>query len=451
MNTTTETYAAVVLLLVIVGVAALAIFSPPARRIMARALAASLRYLGRRMRGVLRTVLIYRRDWYAGMTNLSLTGHHVVKVKNPTTGKRERKTETAYPEIRRMVSSKTTDRFRIVMLPGQTITEWAPKSEALAVLYGADQCRIRTLRPARITLSRKRRRTLDVTMLRRDPLRKAVMAWPLPTAPSSIDFKRLPVATDENGDAFYLRLLGTHLLIVGATGAGKGSAIWSPIEQLAPAIGAGLVRLLGIDPKALELAMGERLFDETVIGSDGEAMAALLEKGVGIMNDRKTRMSGKSRLHTPTVAEPLWVIVIDEVLALTSAVKDRKIKDRIEQAFTLLLSQGRALGISLVLASQDPRKDGMPWRGLVPTKCLLRVNEAADVDMVMGAGARARGALADQIEDCDDTPGTAYMWGEGIREPQRIRFPYVSDDRLRELQDRYGRPAPTLELVKDAS
>ena len=52
----------------------------------------------------------------------------------------------------------------------------------------------------------------------------------------------LPVARGENGRTWRLQLLGTHVLAVGATGAGKGSVIWSILVGLAPSIAAGLSR-----------------------------------------------------------------------------------------------------------------------------------------------------------------------------------------------------------------
>ena len=49
---------------------------------------------------------------------------------------------------------------------------------------------------------------------------------------------------------------GTHVLVAGATGAGKGSIIWSTIRGLLPAVRAGLVEIWALDPKLMELSFG---------------------------------------------------------------------------------------------------------------------------------------------------------------------------------------------------
>ena len=55
--------------------------------------------------------------------------------------------------------------------------------------------------------------------------------------------------------------LGHHLLVAGATGAGKGSALWSVIAGLAPAVKTGQVRLCVVDPKGgMERGAGAPLF-----------------------------------------------------------------------------------------------------------------------------------------------------------------------------------------------
>jgi DNA segregation ATPase FtsK/SpoIIIE-like protein len=58
---------------------------------------------------------------------------------------------------------------------------------------------------------------------------------------------------------------------------------------------------------------------------------------------------------SPTVTDPLVVIIIDELANLTAYLTDRQLKDRIKAALGIVLSQGRAVGVHVVAAIQDPR------------------------------------------------------------------------------------------------
>lgn len=167
------------------------------------------------------------------------------------------------------------------------------------------------------------------------------------------------------------------------------------------------------------------LFDRFTYGgptADGaawqEGAALLLEDAVTLMQDRAARCRGVVRLHTPTGAEPL-VVVVDEVAALTAYVTDNAIKKRLASALSLLLSQGRAVGVTVVAATQDARKEVLGIRDLFPTRVALRSAEPEQADIVLGAGARNRGAHTDQISD--RTPGVGYVALEGLSEPVRVR------------------------------
>jgi S-DNA-T family DNA segregation ATPase FtsK/SpoIIIE len=275
-------------------------------------------------------------------------------------------------------------------------------------------------------------------LLVRDPLVRLVR--PFPSGPD-VDLAGLPVAVGEDGLTHRLRLLGTHLLIVGATGSGKGSVLWSLIHALAPAVQAGTVALWVVDPKGgMELAGGRGLFARFCHGAPDEqqdgrtavdvvshelAYAEVLEDAVCVMRNRQAALRGVTRLHTPTPREPLIVIVVDELAALTAYVTDRDAKRRIAAALALLLSQGRAVGVSVVAALQDPRKEVLPARDLVPTRVALRLTDDQQVDMVLGDGARRRGAAADRIPD--QLPGVGYLTVDGLSEPARVRFTYLTD------------------------
>jgi DNA segregation ATPase FtsK/SpoIIIE, S-DNA-T family len=253
-----------------------------------------------------------------------------------------------------------------------------------------------------------------------DPLAPVVV---LP-APESVDLAAVPIGIREDGTPWTARLRGSHTLVAGATGAGKGSVLWSLIRGLSPAVRAGLVRLWVLDPKGgMELAAGAPLFDRFAHDT-AAAMADVLEDAVQVMQARAGRLRGVTRLHEPTVAEPLIVVLVDELASLT-AYAERDDRRRIGAALSLLLSQGRAVGVVVVAALQDPRKEVLPFRDLFPTRIALALVEAEQTDLVLGRGARARGADCSRIPLT--TPGIGWVWCDGETEPTRVRAGWVSD------------------------
>ena len=90
-----------------------------------------------------------------------------------------------------------------------------------------------------------------------------------------------------------------------------------------------------IDPKGgMELAAGRPLFDRFAYGDAATSPAAtrprlaeLLEDAVAEMRRRADRLRGITRLHTPTTVEPLIVLLIDELAALTAWITDRTMRE----------------------------------------------------------------------------------------------------------------------------
>ncbi len=146
-------------------------------------------------------------------------------------------------------------------------------------------------------------------------------------------------------------------------------------------------------------------------------------------------------LHQATVASPHLLLLVDELATLT-AFAERKVMSRFDHALGLLLTQGRACGISVVSAVQDPGKDVVGWRDLFPTRVALRLDNPVQVDMVLGDGARDRGARADHISEL--TPGVAYIRTVGTRQVQRVRSSYLSDA---DIDDLMGAAAAPLDPV----
>jgi S-DNA-T family DNA segregation ATPase FtsK/SpoIIIE len=215
------------------------------------------------------------------------------------------------------------------------------------------------------------------------------------------------------------------VLVAGATGSGKGSVLWSIIASLAPGVRAGSVRLLVIDPKGgMEFGRGQKLF--TGFAHDnGEHTLGLLRAVTTVMQQRAQRLRGQTRLHTPTIAEPLIVLIVDEIASLTAYLGDRKTRAEVEQLLGLLLSHGRAVGVSVIAAVQDPSKDVLPIRQLFSIRVGLRMTESTQTTMVLGAAAREAGAVCDQIPTT--TPGVGYVCADGSAEPVRVRAFHVTD------------------------
>ena len=143
---------------------------------------------------------------------------------------------------------------------------------------------------------------LILELVRRDALAAIIPALPVH---AHVNFKALPVGRCEDGTIWRVRLLGTHLLIAGSTGAGKASLVWGIIRALLPAMARGLVRVHGADPKRMELAYGRAIFDTySTYDSDPAAIADMLDQAVTDMQDRADRLAGRQRDHTPTAAEP---------------------------------------------------------------------------------------------------------------------------------------------------
>lgn len=379
-----------------------------------------------RIRGRWRAARVYRYRWQPAMV---------------TTGLAMRADGTEYlPRLVSVRSTGSVDVVRVRMLPGQTFTDWAGNAPRLAQTFGALDCRVRTV-PRRV-------HDLALWFLTEDPLTEAVQPFDPKDPP---DLAALPVALGEDGLVHKVRLLGAHLLVVGATGSGKGSVIWSLIHAVAPGIRDGLVQVWAVDPKGgMELAPGRALFARFVYGDPDEGtlyeldFAHVLEDAVFVMRRRQATLRGHTRLHTPTKAEPLVVVVIDELASLTAYVVDRDAKRRITSALSLLLSQGRAVGVSVVGAVQDPRKDVVSMRDLFPTRILLRVTEPEHVGLTLGPGTRDRGARADLIDEA--TPGVAYIGRDGLTEPVRVRFAHVSDHHIATLTHQYS-PRPQLAVA----
>jgi S-DNA-T family DNA segregation ATPase FtsK/SpoIIIE len=337
---------------------------------------------------------------------------------------------TLLPVLGKVTATRFTDRVTVRLVSGQSADDFASRAPNLAQGFGSVLCRVRSAAPGALVLE----------FVRRDALAAIIPA--LPIAERS-DLRALPVGVREDGQPWLVQVHGTHVLIAGATGAGKASLLWGLIRAMLPAIAAGLVRVHAADPKLMELAYGRALFDRYGrYAADPEAIALMLENAVTEMQARAAMFAGKHRDHAPTTEHPFVVILVDEVAFLTAYLPDRQLRDRVKAALATLTTQGRAVGFCVIAALQDPRKEVMSIRNLFPDRIAMRLDEPEQVDMVLGDGARDRGATADLIStDPAIGAGVAYVRLQDDPDPVRVRAAWVSDDDIRAMAAEYAPPS----------
>lgn len=327
-----------------------------------------------------------------------------------------------YPRLMRVERWAHLDRLTVKLPLGMAPTRMRAVAVELGHSYRRLDCRVRSYKPGLV----------HVDMMYVDLL-EAVVDANLPAVDDDVDFEALTIGLKETGEPWVVKLLGTHWLIGGATGAGKGSVLWSLILATGPAIRTGLCQWWIIDPKGgMEFGgPGEPLYHRFA-ADDAEGQAKLLRDLVGVMRARQAQVRGKTRKVEPSLKHPLVCLVIDEFAAIVSYSNGSKqLRWEMVHHINLLLTQGRALGIVVVGALQDARKSVLENRDLFPTRVALRLD---DPDTVLGRGAGAKGARTAEVR----LPGVGFAWEDGSEEPMRTRAGFVSDTTIAKAAGMYA-------------
>jgi DNA segregation ATPase FtsK/SpoIIIE, S-DNA-T family len=334
------------------------------------------------------------------------------------------------PKVLGVRSGASWDEVRVRLVPGQKPEDVDEVARALASARQVQRCQVRELTPNVVSIDFQRRNLLVDSVACPDLTDLAGVEG------TAVDLRRVFSGRTEYGQDWYVPLAGGHTLVVGSSGAGKNSVMWCPLVSIAPAIRDGLVRVSGIDPKGMELAYGRGIFARyAVTGTDA---LAVLEELVAGMDVRKTEFAGRVRSVPISPEHPLELLEFDEIGALTKYT-DRKTRDAITEKVALLTTQGRALGFTVRGYVQEPTKETVPVRELFPRRVCLRVSAKSHVGMVLGEQAFERGAWANRIGESE--AGVGYVFGEGIREPLRIRAGWVPDEIIKQLETFVTAPA----------
>jgi len=190
------------------------------------------------------------------------------------------------------------------------------------------------------------------------------------------------------GDAYTFELNKMpHLLVAGATGAGKSVCINTIIVSILYKAKPDEVKFILIDPKKLELAAYKSLVGYHLITAPNleEYVMTTAENAVGILDSAITEMERRFQVFADArvrnIAEyhnrqkqndelekiPYIVVLIDELadLMMTSG-------RAVEEPITRLAQKARAVGIHLVVATQRPSVDVIT--GLIKSNFPARIS-----------------------------------------------------------------------------
>jgi DNA segregation ATPase FtsK/SpoIIIE, S-DNA-T family len=152
-----------------------------------------------------------------------------------------------------------------------------------------------------------------------------------------------------------------HLLVAGATGAGKSVSINSMVMSVLYKATPAEVKMLMVDPKLLELSAYEDIphLISPVITNPKEAAEALkkmvfeMERRYRVLAEKATRNIESFNLQVKDEEQLAYIVIIIDELAdlMFTAPND------VEDSITRLAQMGRASGIHLILATQRPSVD----------------------------------------------------------------------------------------------
>jgi S-DNA-T family DNA segregation ATPase FtsK/SpoIIIE len=272
-----------------------------------------------------------------------------------------------------------------------------------------------------------------------------------PEATKATNPLEVAVGKDIAGKAVFLDLAATpHLLIAGATGAGKSSGINCIITSLLMRTTPDDVRLILIDPKQVEMGQYQRLphLLTQPVTNPKKAANALgwavkeMERRYDLLSELGYRdISGynaafaKGQIQPPLGSEaeydhlPYIVVVVDELNDLMMvAARD------VEESITRIAQKARAVGIHLIVATQRPSVNVITGviKANIPARMAFAVSSLTDSRVIL------------------DQPGAEKLVGKGdmlllpgnSSVANRIQGSFVSEEEVRLVVNHWRAQSP---------
>jgi DNA segregation ATPase FtsK/SpoIIIE, S-DNA-T family len=354
-----------------------------------------------------------------------------------------------------VVAGPTVSRYELELAPGVKVNRVTSLNRDIGYAMATPDVRILAPIPGKqaigIEVPNARRHVVTLgDILSSDEARRAT--HPLDVA----------VGRDFNGRSVMMNLAAMpHLLIAGATGAGKSSCLNTLVTSILMRSTPEQVRMILIDPKRVEMGQYDRLphLLTSVVTNPKKAANALawavkeMESRYDLLAELGFRditgynaavMRGDVPPETNAAGEivreftrlPYILVVIDELSDLMMvAARD------VEDSVCRLAQMARAVGIHLVIATQRPSVNVITGliKANVPARLAFAVSSTTDSRVILDqAGAERLIGKGDML-----------LLEGGSSIPRRLQGAWVSEPEVRNIVGLWKRQAPDVAFDED--
>jgi len=334
--------------------------------------------------------------------------------------------------LTKIVPGPTVTRYEIELAPGVKVNRVSNLSHDIAYALATPDVRLLVPIPGKsaigVEVPNNKRRLVALGDLLSSP------EWSAGAGPLTVG-----LGMDISGSPKLLNLAELpHVLIAGATGAGKSSCINSIVTSLLMRTHPDDVRLIMVDPKRVELGQynGVPHLLTRVITNPKKANDALkwavaeMDRRYDLLADAKVRdIEGYREKWDAGGLDPdgfdrfpFIVVLIDELNDLMMVAGKE-----VEESIVRIAQMARAVGIHLVIATQRPSVDVITGviKANVPSRLAFSVASQTDSRVIIdGSGAEKLVGMGDMLVVTAKEP-----------RPQRIQGAWVRESEIHDVVD----------------